>query len=119
MGKNIAFCADGTWNGLGEVDCDEKGCDSTNVFKLFPNLAGKDSVDTYGLANEQERVAGDGTGHVLQIAKYLRGAGDSDNCLVKMMGGTLGAGLITLIVRGYTFISRNYVAGDKHISDRL
>ena len=28
-------------------------------------------------------------------------------------GGTLGAGLITRIVRGYTFISRNYRAGDR------
>ncbi len=37
----------------------------------------------------------------------------SDNALVKLLGGTTGAGLITRIVRGYTFVSRNYVPGDK------
>src|SRR2546428_9372078 len=30
-----------------------------------------------------------------------------------MLGGVGGAGLITRVVRGYTFISRNYAAGDR------
>ena len=50
---------------------------------------------------------------MLQASKYLHGVGDSDNFLVKALGGTLGAGLVTRIVRGYTFISRNYAQGDK------
>ena len=48
-----------------------------------------------------------------QAAKYLHGVGDSDNFLVKALGGALGAGLITRIVRGYTYISRTYAAGDR------
>jgi adenylate kinase family enzyme len=50
---------------------------------------------------------------VLQVAEYLHGVGDSDNFLVRTLGGTIGAGLVTRIVRGYTFISRNYRDGDK------
>ena len=56
----------------------------------------------------------DPTGTVrLQIAKYLHGVGDSDNFLIRILGGTLGAGIISRIVRGYTFVSRNYVPGDR------
>lgn len=113
MSKNIVFCADGTWNGPGEPDSDDKTRPPTNVFKLFLNLDGKDVPGTYLLENEQERELQDANGVTQQIAKYLHGVGDSDNFLVHLLGGTLGAGLITRIVRGYTFISRNYVAGDK------
>lgn len=113
MSKNIVFCADGTWNGPGEPDSDDKTAPPTNVFKLFLNLDGKDTPGTFLLEKEQERVLQDANGVVQQWAKYLHGVGDSDNLLVRLLGGTLGAGLITRIVRGYTFISRNYVAGDK------
>jgi uncharacterized protein (DUF2235 family) len=30
-----------------------------------------------------------------------------------VLGGDFGEGLITRIVRGYTFVSRNYVPGDQ------
>jgi uncharacterized protein (DUF2235 family) len=113
MSKNIVFCADGTWNGPGEPDSDDKTAPPTNVFKLFLNLDGKDTPGTYLLEKEQERALQDANGVMQQIAKYLHGVGDSDNFLVHLLGGTLGAGLITRIVRGYTFISRNYVAGDR------
>jgi uncharacterized protein (DUF2235 family) len=113
MSKNIIFCADGTWNGPGEPDHDNKTAPATNVFKLFLNLDGADTPGTSLLANEQERSLSSATGTLQQVAKYLNGVGDSDNFLVKALGGTIGAGLITRIVRGYTFVSRNYVAGDK------
>jgi uncharacterized protein (DUF2235 family) len=113
MPKNIIFCADGTWNGPGQPDSDNKAAATTNVFKLFINIDGSDSVDTAMLAKEQERALNDADGTVLQCAKYLHGVGDSDNFLVKALGGTVGAGLIERIVRGYTFVSRNYVAGDR------
>jgi uncharacterized protein (DUF2235 family) len=64
------------------------------------------------LATEQERGLKASDGSVQQIAKYLNGVGDSNNFLVKAVGGAMGAGLITRIVRGYTFVSRNYAAGD-------
>ena len=114
MGKVIVFCADGTWNGPGEPDDDDKTAPASNVFKLFLNLAGTDTPDTYQLEKEQERVLLDSaTNSVFQCAKYIHGVGDSDNWLVKALGGSLGAGLITRIVRGYTFISRNYEKNDK------
>ena len=113
MSKNIVFCADGTWNGPGEADHDDKAAPATNVFKLFLNLGGTDAPGSVLLAKEQERVLTGADGSPQQVAKYLDGVGDSDNFLVKMLGGTLGAGLITRIVRGYTYISRNYVAGDR------
>jgi uncharacterized protein (DUF2235 family) len=113
MPKNIIFCADGTWNGPGEPDTDDKAGPPTNVFKLFLNLDGKDTPGSYLLEKEQERTLPGADGAVRQTAKYLHGVGDSDNFLVRLLGGTLGAGLIARIVRGYTFISRNYVPGDK------
>jgi uncharacterized protein (DUF2235 family) len=113
MPKTIVFCADGTWNGPGEPTDEDQSVVPTNVFKLFSNLAGQDLPGTLLLAKEQERALVDDSGAVLQIAKYLYGVGDSSNFLVQILGGTVGAGLITRIVRGYTFISRNYRAGDR------
>ena len=108
----IIFCADGTWNGPGEPDSDDKAAPATNVFKLFLNLDGEDTPGTFKLEKEQERVL-IADGAVVQAAKYLHGVGDSDNPLVQWLGGSLGAGLITRIVRGYTFLSRSYSAGGK------
>lgn len=113
MSKIIIFCADGTWNGPGEPDDDNTGAPPTNVFKLFLNLAGTDLPDTMMLAKEQERVLKAADGSVLQWTKYLHGVGDSNNFLVQILGGTIGSGLIARIVRGYTFISRNYIPGDR------
>jgi uncharacterized protein (DUF2235 family) len=111
MPKTIVFCADGTWNGPGEPD--DVTAHFTNVFKLFLNLAGDDAPGTLMLAKEQERTLADAAGNVLQVAKYLHGVGDSDNFLARILGGAIGEGLIVRIVRGYTFVSRNYRAGDR------
>src|SRR5438093_7289410 len=113
MAKNIIFCADGTWNGPGQDEDHDRVADPTNVFKLFANLDGVDAPATARLADEQERSLTTPNGTVRQVAKYVHGVGDSDNFLVKMLGGVGGAGLITRVVRGYTFISRNYAAGDR------
>lgn len=50
---------------------------------------------------------------MIQVAKYLHGVGDSKNFLVRTLGGGIGTGLITRIVRGYTFVSRNFAPGDR------
>jgi len=113
MPKTIVFCADGTWNGPGQDDASDKGRPSTNVFKLFRNLAGVNSDADLRLADEQEKELRDADGNLTQIAKYLHGVGDSDNFLAKILGGTVGAGIVTRIVRGYTFVSRNYRPGDE------
>lgn len=111
MAKNIVFCADGTWNGDSKDPADIT-C-PTNVLKIFHNLGGVDSIEQMRLADEQERVLSVPGGSVQQIAKYLHGVGDSSNWLVKLLGGSIGAGLISRVIRGYTFISRNYVSGDQ------
>ena len=113
MAKKIAFFADGTWNGPGMDEDDDGVADPTNVFRLFDALDGDDTADSMLRRNEQERIATDDAGRITQIAKYVHGVGDFRNLFLKTAGGTFGAGLITRIVRGYTFISRNYQAGDQ------
>jgi uncharacterized protein (DUF2235 family) len=113
MPKNIVFCADGTWNGPGQPDSDDQNSPTTNVFKLFLNLDGTMDPGTALLAKEEEKSLAAADGSVQQIAKYLYGVGDSTNLLNRLIGGGFGVGLITRIVRGYTFVSRNYQPGDK------
>lgn len=110
--KNIVFCADGTWNGT-DVDKDEDGVpDTTNVLKLFHLLAGDTTLESRRLKDEAEKEMREGAA-LVQMAKYIHGVGDSSNPIERLLGGTFGAGIIARIVRGYTFISRNYEAGDK------
>lgn len=113
MAKTIVFCADGTWNGPAQSASDDGLAQTTNVYKLFAYLDGEITAETAALPKEQEKVLRDGAGTVVQWAKYLHGVGNSDNFLVRLLGGTLGAGLIARIVRGYTFISRNYASADR------
>ena len=123
MAKSIVFCADGTWNGPGDqtntADIDGAVVQEssirdniTNVVKLFSNLSGHVTPETQALQNEAEKASKDASGALLQIAKYIHGVGDSCNPITKVLGGVFGAGVIARIVRGYTFISRNYAAGD-------
>src|SRR5581483_6671184 len=114
MAKSIVFCADGTWNGPGQgEEQGENGGRRTNVYKLFLNLDGALAPGTRPSAEEQERILSGPGGRVTQVAKYLHGVGDSQNFLVRVLGGGGGAGLVTRIVRGYTFISRNFEPGDR------
>jgi uncharacterized protein (DUF2235 family) len=123
MAQNVIFCADGTWNGpekrtgQSEIDADDSAGEIaetavTNVIKLFANLAGQGTPATFALKNEQEKLHTDAAGKVLQAAKYLHGVGDSSNPVKKALGGVFGVGLISRIVRGYTYISRTYQPGD-------
>ena len=123
MSKTIVFCADGTWNGPPEHtnvsaldDADSHGELAagavTNVVKLFANLAGRVTPDTLALQNEQEKVLLDASGNPLQWSKYIHGVGDSRNLAIRLLGGTLGMGVIDRIVRGYTFLSRVYEPDD-------
>jgi len=110
MPKNIVFCADGTWNNPNEDENADRTPDPTNVYKLFLRLDGTLSADTLRYADEQEKeLIVDGK--TQQIAKYLHGVGDSRNPIIKLLGGAFGVGVIARVVRGYTFISRNYEAG--------
>jgi hypothetical protein len=84
----------------------------TNVAKLFANIAGDVTPETLALQNEQEKVLRDAQRRPVQVAKYLHGVGDSRNPAVRVLGGTLGGGLINRVVRGYTYISREWDPGD-------
>lgn len=113
MAKNIIFCADGTWNGAENQNL-------TNVFKLFNLLQGTavprtSFEDISGDIVEQEKSLIQGIPNLRlagQVAKYINGVGNSENKIKKLLGGGFGAGVIERIVRGYTFISRNYELGD-------
>lgn len=115
MGKHIIFCADGTWNNPSRDKNDDQTPDVTNVYKLFVCLEGEPSPGTLRDADEQEKFLVDnssGGSVTLQAAKYIHGVGDSRNAIVKLLGGAFGAGVISRVVRGYTFISRHYEPGD-------
>lgn len=107
MAKNIVFCADGTWNDPNQDENHDNLPDQTNVYKLFMALQGELDSGSIRSADEQEKALG-----TRQVAKYIHGVGDSKNPINKLFGGAFGAGIITRVVRGYTFISRNYQPGD-------
>ena len=70
MANNIAFFADGTWNGPSEND-DDGGLVATNVLKVFCNLSGFPSIETLTLPNEQERITRDQNGNVIRWPLYF------------------------------------------------
>lgn len=110
MPKNIVLCADGTWNNPNEDENADHSPDPTNVYKFYTRLDGQLSSDPSLAASEQEKEWVE-AGRTQQIAKYLHGVGDSRNPIIKLMGGAFGAGVIARVVRGYTFMSRNYEPG--------
>jgi glutathione S-transferase len=127
MPKQIVFCADGTWNGPSDdattTDIDGTAQSDTairdgdtNVVKLFENLEGQET-GTQALQDETEVMHHDAAGALVQAAKYIHGVGDTANPIMKVLGGVFGAGVVARIIRGYTFISREYEAGDSiHIA---
>ncbi len=124
MGKRIVFCADGTWNGpeqetgVSAIDDDDDAGELasaavTNVVKMFANLAGQETPESASARKEKEKVCAGSAGELLQVAKYIHGVGDSQDVVVKLLGGMFGMGVVARIVRGYTYISRNYREGDQ------
>lgn len=104
MSKSIVVCCDGTWDGA-------HGGPSSNVLKLFNALDGNITVGGPG-APEQERRAYEDE-RLVQVAKYIHGVGDSNNWLDRVLGGSMGLGLLSRVLRGYTFVSRLYEPDDK------
>ncbi len=108
MSKNIVLCLDGTWNGP-DVKTPKEGATPTNVQKLFEGLSG--SAPLLPTDNEKELTFPNGPS-VLQVAKYIHGVGNTTNFLAHQFEGIFGNGTIARIVRGYTYLSRNYLPGD-------
>jgi hypothetical protein len=80
--RHILYCADGTWNGPADpsvrsdidaaVSTTGEGVPrTTNVWKLFVDLAGTVTPDTAALPSEQEKVYTGASGAPLQFAKYM------------------------------------------------
>lgn len=110
MSKNIVLCLDGTWNGPDARDPAGTSV-PTNVQKVFENLKGSGPLGAAD--NEQEITFPESPGESAQVAKYIHGVGDSSNVLAKMVEGSTGLGLVARIVRGYTYLSRQYQPGDQ------
>jgi uncharacterized protein (DUF2235 family) len=109
MSKNIVLCLDGTWNG---PNSETRGVlTPTNVQKVFENLKGSTPLGPED--NELEITYTEGAGGASQVAKYIHGVGNVDNLLARMAEGAVGLGLIARIIRGYTYLSRQYQPGDQ------
>ena len=72
MPKNIAFCADGTW---------DDPINKSNVIQLY---------------NALDNVPGE------QLTNYDSGVGANKNPIQRILGGGLGAGLFQKIKDGYS-----------------
>jgi uncharacterized protein (DUF2235 family) len=119
VNKTIIYCLDGTWNGTSDDHPNGSSKASTNVYRLFMELLGSARTvsDAYGALRTEEKRYSDGDdGAAAQLALYCHGVGASVlNAPMHILGGVLGAGLTTRIRQGYSFISRNYTAGDRTV----
>lgn len=110
MSKNIVLCLDGTWNGP-DARSANGSCTPTNVQLVFENLKGSGPLAS--TEDEKEVSLPAGPNNSAQAAKYIHGVGDTNNALARMAQGAVGLGLIARIVRGYTYLSRQYQPGDR------
>jgi uncharacterized protein (DUF2235 family) len=81
----------------------------TNIARLFDSLGGA-AVDG-GFGSFETEVGGPKP----CTGKYLPGVGTQGDPVLKVLGNAFGDGIAEPIVRGYTFLSRNYNAGDEII----
>ena len=83
----------------------------TNVALIFKAMGGA-IVDAENGSFESTLPT---TGPARQLGKYLSGVGTQGIELFRLVEQSVGAGIAEQIVRGYTFLSRNYEAGDEII----
>jgi uncharacterized protein (DUF2235 family) len=93
-------CLDGTWQVKLQAN-------PTNIARIFDCLGGV-SADA-GNGSFETTVAGPPAA----TGKYLPGVGSEGNPVLRLLGGLFGDGIAEPIVRGYTFLSRSYGAGDE------
>ena len=79
----------------------------TNIARIFDCLGGK-PVDAGNGSLETVR-----TGKIALSGKYLPGVGSQGDQVLRVLGNAFGDGIAEPIVRGYTFLSRDYVEGDE------
>jgi uncharacterized protein (DUF2235 family) len=91
MAKNIVLLSDGTGNSAGKLF-------KTNVWRLYQAL-------------DLSQAGADGK--PAQIAYYDDGVGSSSFKLFALIGGAFGWGLKRNVIDLYTYLCRNYAAGDR------
>lgn len=79
----------------------------TNIARIFDTLGG-DAADA-GNGSFETTVAGPRP----LAGKYLPGVGTQADPVLKVLGSAFGDGIAEPIVRGYTYLSRNYSPGDE------
>lgn len=96
----IVVCLDGT----NQVKLQ---ANPTNIARIFDSLGGV-AVDAGNGSFETMRA-----GPPASNGKYLPGVGSQGDPVLRLLGNAFGDGIAEPIVRGYTFLSRNYTTGDK------
>ena len=81
----------------------------TNIARIFDTLGG--AASDAGNGSFETVVAGPAA----LRGKYLPGVGTQGDPVLKLLGNAFGGGIAEPIVRGYTFLSRSYSAGDEII----
>jgi len=81
----------------------------TNIARIFDTLGG--AASDAGNGSFETVVAGPPS----LTGKYLPGVGTQGDPVLKLLGNAFGDGIAEPIVRGYTFLSRNYNPGDEII----
>jgi uncharacterized protein (DUF2235 family) len=81
----------------------------TNIARLFDSLGG--AASDAGNGSYETTNAGP----PVVTGKYLSGVGTQTDPVLKILGSAFGDGIAEPIVRGYTYLSRNYAAGDEII----
>jgi uncharacterized protein (DUF2235 family) len=95
----LFVCLDGTGQTKTQVH-------PTNVARIFDSLGG---VVVDGGNESWETTAAVPSP---LFGKYLPGVGTQGDSVLRVLGNAFGDGIAEPIVRGYTFLSRNYSAGD-------
>src|SRR4051794_7570649 len=89
MGKNIVYCADGTWDHPEESTDGTPG--GTNVYRFFRALRAT----------------------ATQMPFYDDGVGADGTPIDHLLGGAIGDGLFRKVKRGYTTIAHSFQDGDQ------
>jgi uncharacterized protein (DUF2235 family) len=95
-------CLDGTGQQMPQTHL-------TNIALIFDALGG--AVVNAGNGSWERTVTQGGA--TAEMGKYLPGVGTQGNLILEALGQGFGDGIAEQIVRGYTFLSRSYLAGDQ------
>ncbi len=79
----------------------------TNIARIFDSIGG---IVSYADNGSYETSL---AGPPAAAGKYLAGVGTQGDPVLKALGAAFGNGIAEPIVRGYTFLSRNYAPGDE------